>query len=345
MKKTLSIPYQIMLIIVAVLAVYYPTQFGEISLVDDLGAISAFFSPEHISFADLFIPRSAGGGYYRPLIGVSFWLDKQLWFLDEHLLHFEGVLAHLLNGLLVYFVCREAVCLYLKEKQTYLPLVSALLFSLHPINTESVNWISGRTDVMMATFVLLSMYCLLRYLQNRSKLLLFFVFFFAVIALLAKETAFGYLVGLTLLVTLQPDEQIAKHEDDITKRKINIYIFITYYVCASLSALFLGSYWLVLLICFFYCMHIACKRCSVINCIHSCYQTFKPFVTLMVTLAGSIVLAVFLRKIAFTSSVGKIGQTVTLMLGDLNYTLSLFLRSAGFYVKKFFIPVPLIFIG
>ena len=36
------------------------------------------------------------------------------------------------------------------------PLFAALLFAVHPVHTESVSWISGRTDVLAALFFLLA---------------------------------------------------------------------------------------------------------------------------------------------------------------------------------------------
>ncbi|MEI7818159.1 MAG: hypothetical protein WCI45_13310, partial [Desulfuromonadales bacterium] len=127
--KKLSIHYQIMFIIAATLAVYYPTNFAEICLIDDYGAISYFFSEETFSLKSIFFPHSADGGYYRPLIMLSYILDKQLWFLHERLMHFESILAHLVNGLLVYYICREAVYLHLKQSETWLPFFAALMFT------------------------------------------------------------------------------------------------------------------------------------------------------------------------------------------------------------------------
>lgn len=339
--KRLSTAYQVMLLVALVLAVYYPTLFGEICLVDDLGAISGYFSAEHISFIDIFRPRNFSAGYYRPLIGLSYWLDKELWFLDERLLHFEGVVAHLFNGLLVFYISRKAVSQYLQRYDTYLPLAASLLFSLHPIATESANWISGRTDLMMSTFVLFSVYCLLHYLQNKSTLPLLFAFLSAGMAVLAKEAAFGYLIGLPLLLTLRPSDNSVHGDADLTSPEINYKRFLVYYVCASLAALFLGSYWLVLLIAILYYVQLVKKSGTIEK--YPFVIALKWPVIIFLTLTVTIGFALLLRKIAFSSSVGKIGQTITLMGSDLNYTISLFLGAIGFYVKKFFIPMPLNF--
>jgi tetratricopeptide (TPR) repeat protein len=338
--KKLSTTYQILLIIATALAVYYPTNFAEICLVDDYGVMLYFFSEETFSLKDIFFPHSAGGGYYRPLIMLSYILDKQLWFLHERLMHFESVVAHLVNSIFVFYVCREAVYLHLKKRDTYIPLAAALLFALHPIMTESVNWISGRTDIMMGTFVLVSVLCLLRYVQNKSKLLLAGAIFSAFTACLAKEAAFGYLIGSPLLAIYKVGE-VSITVSYSNFNKVRLYIY--YYSGAFLAALLLGSYWLVLGIALLYLVHIIYRKIKVDNIVLS----IKKIVTWSAISITSIALAsglfIFVRTFVFTSSVSKIGQTVTLMLADLNYTISLFLGAVGFYVKKFFFPLPLNF--
>lgn len=338
--KKLSTPYQIMMIITMLLAVYYPTIFAEICLVDDYGAMVYFFSQDTFTLKEIFFPHSAGGGYYRPLIMLSFVLDKQLWFLHQQLMHLESVIAHVLNVVLVFYVCREAVYLHLKRRETYLPLIAALLFGLHPIMTESVNWISGRTDIMMGTFVLISVVLLLQYIQGRSKMLLSMSIVSALVACLAKEAAFGYLIGLPLLARYRIDAvSIKDNQTGLAK----ILLSVAYYIGAFLTALLIGSYWLVLSIALLYLIHITYKEFESDHIAVSVSRIAKWSGFFIAAVAVVVGLFVFLRRLVFTSNVSKIGQTVTLMLADLNYTISLFLGAVGFYVKKFFLPLPLNF--
>lgn len=329
-----------MIIIASVLAVYYPTNFAEICLVDDYGAISYYFSEETFSLKEIFFPQSAGGGYYRPLIALSYILDKQLWFLHERLMHLESVVAHLINGLLVFFICREAVALHLKRCETWLPLVTTLLFTLHPVTTESVNWISGRTDIMMGTFILVSVICLLRFIQNRSKLMLTMATISGLIACLAKEAAFGYLIAMPMLALYRVD--CSSTQSALTNlTKVRLYA--VYFSCAFLTALLAGSYWLVLFITSLYLLHITYKKFKADRITFSTVRVATWAVVIITVATAGVGLFVLLRRLAFTSNTGKIGQTITLMLADMNYTISIFLGAIGFYVKKFFLPMPLNF--
>ena len=95
--------------------------------------------------------------FYRPLLLVSFILDYQLWGLNAFGYHFSNVLLHALNGLMVYLLA------FLLFKQRTFALIAGLLFVSHPIQTEAVAWISGRNDVLLTFFSLLTIICYLKW--------------------------------------------------------------------------------------------------------------------------------------------------------------------------------------
>jgi hypothetical protein len=95
--------------------------------------------------------------FYRPLLLVSFILDYQLWGLNAFGYHFSNVLLHALNG---FMVCLLSFLLF---KQKTFALIAGLLFATHPIQTEAVAWISGRNDVLLTFFSLLTIIFYLRW--------------------------------------------------------------------------------------------------------------------------------------------------------------------------------------
>jgi hypothetical protein len=341
--KRLSLPYQLMLLAVVVLAAFYPTQFAEISLIDDLDVIGTLLGKEDFSLREIFIPRRADGGYYRPFIGLSYWLDTRLWFLDERILHFEGVLAHLLNGLLLFFVCREALRHLPKKEDSLIPLAAGLLFSLHPIVTESVNWISGRTDIMMGNFVLLSVFLLLRGRRLSSTPLLVLAAVPALLALLAKEAAFAWLPGFTMFILYRPVDPEVAHASRGGEPRAEWRLFAAYYLCASLAAVSIRSFWLVLFIALAYFVHCLIRLDIISGSDEGKKEVRRRLIFLGVAFLAAATLFFTLRRIAFSSDTGKIGQTITLIGEDTNHAISMFLGAVGFYLKKFFIPIPLNF--
>jgi tetratricopeptide (TPR) repeat protein len=113
-------------------------------------------------------------------------------------MHLENIVAHMVNVLLVFMVASR---LPLCSKSKVLPYVSALLFGLHPINCESVNWIAGRTDLYAGVFVLFAVYCLIRAIQEQSTRFATLAFVVGFVGMLAKETAFMF-IPFACLVTM-----------------------------------------------------------------------------------------------------------------------------------------------
>jgi tetratricopeptide (TPR) repeat protein len=100
------------------------------------------------------------------------------------------VLIHLFNAVLIYFIpdriTGEA------EKRLELPLLAALLFAAHPINTEAVCWIAGRTDPLAALFVLAAAYFLTLPGWREKRVLLLIPAGCIFLGGLSKEVAFFF---------------------------------------------------------------------------------------------------------------------------------------------------------
>lgn len=98
-------------------------------------------------------------GYYRPLTYVSFALDRAIWGLNPVGFNVTNLLLHILVALLFYQVISALF------KNETLAFAAALIFSLHPIVGETVNFHSGgRNTLLCACFILMS---LLFYTKDR----------------------------------------------------------------------------------------------------------------------------------------------------------------------------------
>ena len=98
--------------------------------------------------------------YYRPLITLTFFLDMQIWGLHSLGFHLTNVLAHAAATVAVLAVARRALGGELAA------VICALVFALHPLHTESVSFVAGRTDVIATLFFLLA---LLAYDRGRDR--------------------------------------------------------------------------------------------------------------------------------------------------------------------------------
>lgn len=186
-------PYLLLLIIFIVLGTYYPLLFATFNSVDDVNMINSLLNMESITLSQLFVP-GGGGSYYRPLLYLTFIFDNYVWGLQASFMHLENILLHALNAVLVFLISARLFSHF--KINTPLPaLFAALLFALHPVNTEAVNWISGRTDVMAGTFLLLSIFLLLRSLAAPGKVLTVCAGVTFFLACLCKDSAVFALPG------------------------------------------------------------------------------------------------------------------------------------------------------
>ena len=189
------------LLVGVILAVYYPAFYCGIHPIDDPGII-AYFSASP-SLSSILLPGSSF--YYRPILEFSFYLDNWLWGMEPRTMHLENILLHCANSLLVYFLARRI--LVRRDNETLLiPLLAALLFALNPVNVEAVTWIAGRTDPLLALFVLSASYYWLNLLekprcQDLSAVLLLFA-----AALLTKESALAFAAVVILSALSWPGD-------------------------------------------------------------------------------------------------------------------------------------------
>jgi protein O-mannosyl-transferase len=81
---------------------------------------------------------------YYPMVHSSFWVEYHLWGLNPVGFHLVNVLLHAVAAVLLWQVLR-----HLEIPGAWL---AALIFGLHPIEVESVSWVTERKNVLSAVF-------------------------------------------------------------------------------------------------------------------------------------------------------------------------------------------------
>jgi tetratricopeptide (TPR) repeat protein len=194
MQKTQNPQTYLLCLVLVVLGIYYPSLFSPLNSVDDTGMYQYLLNSDSFRILDIFLPGGSGS-YYRPILLLSFMMDKFVWGLEASFMHLENIIFHLANSLLVYAIARRAAD-YLPDPSPVAPFAAALFFAIHPLNTEAVNWISGRTDLLAGFFLLLAMYLMLK--RPLTWLQSFIVALCMLLACLAKETAIFFLPAALL---------------------------------------------------------------------------------------------------------------------------------------------------
>ena len=135
----------------AVLVCYANSLFGEFQF-DDYNVIVN--NPRVHSWSSWLEGLTLG---IRPLLKVSYTIN---WMMNTGVIgfHLTNVLIHLANTFLVYLLAKEFIRpQWQAQKLMNAPFFAALLFAAHPIHTEAVTYICGRSSSLMTFFYLAAM--------------------------------------------------------------------------------------------------------------------------------------------------------------------------------------------
>jgi tetratricopeptide (TPR) repeat protein len=140
----------------------------------------------------------------RPVLMFSYWLNYRLWGASPLSYHLVNVVIHCTNAGLVFLVLRRIVTMagWPPQRAARASLLGAVVFAIHPLQTESVSYVAGRSESLASLFLLLA-YVVFLYRRNESiswlESLLILVLFAAGVK--TKENAVS-LAGILILTDL-----------------------------------------------------------------------------------------------------------------------------------------------
>jgi len=148
------------LIIVATVAVYF-NSFDGAFVFDDKRYIV-----RNARIDELWPPWNLLSGR-RPVLDLSLAINYAFGELKVAGYHAFNLLIHLLAGLTLYGIVRrtllhEPFANRFGRSSAPLALVVALLWTVHPLQTQSVTYLIQRSESMMGLFYLLTLYCVIR---------------------------------------------------------------------------------------------------------------------------------------------------------------------------------------
>jgi tetratricopeptide (TPR) repeat protein len=148
--------------------------------------------------------------FHVPLTLLSFHIEFAIFGLKPFPYHLNNLLLHLANVVLVYYLAKRLIFNYQSQITENKPIntqlfgfIVALVFAVHPMNVESVAWVTERKDLLSTFFLLLSInyylsafYHSQNILQSKNYWLAFLCF---ILSLLAKPQAIFLPIILLLI--------------------------------------------------------------------------------------------------------------------------------------------------
>jgi Flp pilus assembly protein TadD len=135
----------------------------------------------------------ARNNLYRPVFELANMADYVIGGGKPFLFHVTNIILQSACAVLVF------IFIYLIYRNVLISLATALFFAIHPIQTESVTYISGRADPLYAVFALLTLIFFSLYAKSKKSGLFYFISLATLsLSLLSKEVAIitPFLVGL-----------------------------------------------------------------------------------------------------------------------------------------------------
>ncbi len=178
--------------------------------------------------------------YYRPMLLVCLIVEYQLWHISPMGYHLFNILIHATVALLIVVLLRMLTIEALPS------LLAGILFIVHPIQTETVAWIAGLNDLLLAFFILPMVMAYIRYRESREKNISFLIaaIIFFTLAIFTKESAAFYFLLLPAydICTNSSPWQSLKERSSVLKFLPFLLIIVMYvFVRQLIFGVFVGA--------------------------------------------------------------------------------------------------------
>ena len=192
----------IWLIPVLALVLYFNTLSNQFALDDDViftnnslvkagfddvyGMLSNFsFEQENVSFS------------YRPVLVVSFAVQKALFGYDAESAHLVNILLYAITCLVIFFLAKRI----LGPERWILAFIASLIFCIHPIHSEVVNNIKSRDEILALMFGSLAIIAAIRAVDEEKPLFLLLFLPLSLLSAFSKDNG-AILIAFTPVVLI-----------------------------------------------------------------------------------------------------------------------------------------------
>lgn len=136
----------LLLLLLATVLLYLPTLSAEFVGFDDYEYVMKNVDVREPDLLRIFDLQTTTVADWTPMVTLSHALEFRLFGLDARAYHATNLVLHLACITLLYFLLLDL------DLSASMVLLAALLFAIHPLQVESVAWVSGRKNLLAALF-------------------------------------------------------------------------------------------------------------------------------------------------------------------------------------------------
>ncbi|RKY41995.1 MAG: hypothetical protein DRP85_04320 [Candidatus Makaraimicrobium thalassicum] len=194
-------------------------------VVKDRGFLSSWSNVRHFFDKSYFF--GSGELSYRPVITLTYFIDYSLWGTDPFGYHLTNLVLHVFNGILLYFSLLYAIPYIAGDRNNVLPLLASLFFISHPVQTEAVDSVAFRPELLYTTFILLSLFLYFKAsslsgIKRRCVYFLSLIGYF--LSLLSKEAALIVIPLILMMdIVMHFKKRLGSTLVDIFRKRVMIY--------------------------------------------------------------------------------------------------------------------------
>jgi len=195
MKKNIII--SLILIIILGFAAYGNSLGGKFIWDDEVLVKDNLYIRSYANLPKIFSEDIGAGGkrsfyFFRPIQMLTFMVDYSVWGLKVTGYHLTNLLLHIIAALLLFWLIN------LLFGDWLLGFLTAALFTVHPLFTAVVSYISGRADSLVLIFLLASFISYIRYLKLKTPSAYIVTLLSYTLSLLSKEFSLFFFAILLL---------------------------------------------------------------------------------------------------------------------------------------------------
>ena len=179
--------YDIYIILILVLLLYFPVFFYNFLNVDDIPFIlnNQYLNGRYpINFFEFFIPNFITDAIYTPFTFIIYWLIIKLFGNSSFVFHFVNVFFYSFSCVVLLFLLKKIL------KNDLISFLATILYVIHPCHVEYVVWIAALGYNISSLFFFLSFkYFISVFDENKNlKYIILFLLFYA-LAILSQPIA------------------------------------------------------------------------------------------------------------------------------------------------------------